>query len=102
MNMKCALKAVSIALASVSIALQFYVVVFVVSELFTFGSVGFPSGLAYGASLPFSLTTYLSAWAIMYAARIEIPLKKIHTIFFGSHIFIWLCMFSFPGTFAPQ
>lgn len=102
MNTKLALKAMGIGLASISFALQFYVVLFIVSELFTFGSVGFPSGLAYGASLPFSLATYLSAWAIMYSARIDISLKKTHAIFFGSHVFIWLCMFSFPGTFAPR
>ena len=102
MNMNLTLKTVAIALALVGIALQSYVLLFVVLELFTFGSVGFPSGLAYGASLPFSLSTYLGAWAIISGARIDIPLKKIHAVFFGSHIFIWFCMFSFPGTFAPQ
>lgn len=102
MNMKLTLKTVAIALASLGIALQCYVLLFVVAELLTFGSVGFPSGLAYGASLPFSLTAYLSAWAIMYSARIKISLRKIHLVFFGSHILVWFFIFSFPGTFAPQ
>ncbi|WP_379677524.1 hypothetical protein [Massilia consociata] len=82
--------------------LQAYVLLFVIAELILIGSVGFPSGLAYGASLPLSLPSYSLFWVVAQIIRAGFPMKRLHVAYFGSHLLILFCLFAFPGKFGPS
>lgn len=99
MNTKSVLKTVSILMLVISLGLQAYIFLLVLYELFTLRHVGFGSGIGYGATLIFSIPAFLMAIAIIYGAKIRLPMKWIHGCYLGSHLFIVICIFSFPGNF---
>jgi hypothetical protein len=98
--MRIFIKAVSGLMLAASLGLQAYIVLLVLYELITVGRVGFASGLGYGAILPFSIPAFLCAITLIHAAKIKAPTKGLIFTYLGSHIFIIICMFAFPGKFA--
>jgi hypothetical protein len=100
MIMRCPLALAAILMIVISLGLQAYDLFLVFFELWALGNVGFASMLGYGASLTFSIPSYIVANALIYGAKIKLPMKWIHLSYFGSHLLILILTFAFPGKFG--
>jgi hypothetical protein len=84
----------------VSLLLQAYILFLVALDIHSFGAVGIGAGMGYGAALPISIVTFLTAWAVSYGGRIRLPMKWLHLVYFGSHLLIVLALIALPGKFG--
>jgi hypothetical protein len=96
-----ALKIVVVSTLCISLGFQAYAMLFVMQDMLTGGKVDFGAVFVYFATLPFSISTYLIGSALIYGAKIAMPVKWIHSSFFGSHLIMVICIFAFPGKFSP-
>jgi hypothetical protein len=98
--MRFVLKSAAVLLVIISLGIQAYIFLILLSELIILHHTGIITAFGYSASLVFSVPTYCAAMTLIYGARIALPMRWIHACYFGSHLIILTCMFAFPGNFV--
>lgn len=94
------MKLAAISLVFISLGIQAYILLVLLMELVAMRHTGIASAFGYGTSFTFSVPAYLIAMTLIYGAKIQLPMRWIHCFYFGSHLIILGCMFTFPGQFV--
>lgn len=101
MRMAAVGRALGIPMLFLSTGMQVLAFVIVLADLSFTGRVNFAAVFGYASAQPIAAPAFMLGCALTYAARARRLIKWCYLIYLVSHGLILICIFLFPGRFAP-